>query len=63
MEQRCKFYQASTSELYGDSPPPQSETTPFMPRSPYACAKLYGFHIVKNYREAYMMCFEILENV
>ena len=35
MEQRCKFYQASTSELYGDSPPPQSEITPFMPRSPY----------------------------
>jgi len=64
MEKRCKFYQASTSELYGSSAPPQSETTPFMPRSPYACAKLYGFHIVKNYREAYGMfaCNGILFN-
>ena len=48
-----KFYQASTSELYGNSPPPQNEETAFMPRSPYGVAKLYAYHIVKNYREAY----------
>merc|ERR1712196_206440 len=49
-----KFYQASTSELYGKVQEiPQTETTPFYPRSPYAVAKLYGFWIVKNYREAY----------
>lgn len=50
---RVRFYQASTSELYGSSVPPQSEATAFMPRSPYAIAKLYAYHIVKNYREAY----------
>jgi GDPmannose 4,6-dehydratase len=49
-----KFYQASTSELYGKVQEiPQTETTPFYPRSPYAAAKLYGYWIVKNYREAY----------
>jgi len=49
-----RFYQASTSELYGKvMEVPQSETTPFYPRSPYAVAKLYGFWITKNYREAY----------
>jgi GDPmannose 4,6-dehydratase len=48
-----RFYQASSSELYGATPPPQSETTPFYPRSPYAAAKLYAFWITKNYREAY----------
>lgn len=49
-----RFYQASTSELYGKVQEiPQSETTPFYPRSPYGVAKLYGFWIVKNYREAY----------
>jgi GDPmannose 4,6-dehydratase len=49
-----KFYQASTSELYGKvQEVPQSETTPFYPRSPYAAAKLYAYWIVKNYREAY----------
>jgi len=54
MEQRCRFYQASTSELFGKVPEvPQSETTPFYPRSPYAVAKQYAFWIVKNYREAY----------
>ena len=52
---RPRFYQASTSELYGATPPPQSETTPFYPRSPYAAAKLYSFWITKNYREAYDM--------
>ncbi|MBD3347068.1 MAG: GDP-mannose 4,6-dehydratase [Chitinivibrionales bacterium] len=51
---KCKFYQASTSELYGKvQEVPQSETTPFYPRSPYGVAKLYAFWIVKNYREAY----------
>jgi GDPmannose 4,6-dehydratase len=48
-----RFYQASSSELYGSTPPPQSETTPFHPRSPYAVAKLYGFWAAVNYREAY----------
>lgn len=50
---RPRFYQASSSELYGATPPPQSETTPFYPRSPYAAAKLYSYWITKNYREAY----------
>jgi GDPmannose 4,6-dehydratase len=51
---KTKFYQASTSELYGKvQETPQTETTPFYPRSPYAAAKLYAFWIVKNYREAY----------
>ena len=48
-----RFYQASSSELYGATPPPQSEDTPFYPRSPYAAAKLYSYWITKNYREAY----------
>lgn len=62
---KTKFYQASTSELYGKVQEiPQSETTPFYPRSPYAAAKLYGFWITKNYREAYNMfaCNGILFN-
>ncbi len=51
---KVRFYQASTSELYGQAEEsPQTETTPFHPRSPYGVAKLYGFWIVKNYREAY----------
>lgn len=50
---KTRFYQASSSELYGASPPPQSEDTPFFPRSPYAAAKLYSFWITKNYRDAY----------
>ncbi|MBX6367830.1 MAG: GDP-mannose 4,6-dehydratase [Rhodospirillales bacterium] len=53
LEKSCRFYQASTSELYGAAPPPQSETTPFRPRSPYAAAKLYAYWITVNYREAY----------
>lgn len=54
MEKDVRFYQASTSELYGlVQEVPQSETTPFYPRSPYGVAKLYSFWIVKNYREAY----------
>jgi GDPmannose 4,6-dehydratase len=53
-EVECKFYQASTSELYGKvQEVPQTEKTPFYPRSPYAAAKLYAYWIVKNYREAY----------
>jgi len=53
---KCKFYQASTSELYGlVQEVPQKETTPFYPRSPYGVAKLYGFWITKNYRESYNM--------
>jgi GDPmannose 4,6-dehydratase len=50
-----RFYQASSSELYGATPPPQNENTPFYPRSPYAVAKLYSYWITKNYREAYDM--------
>ena len=53
MEDQCRFYQASTSELYGlVQEVPQNEKTPFYPRSPYACAKLYAYWIVVNYREA-----------
>lgn len=48
-----KFYQASSSELFGSTDPPQSEASPFHPRSPYACAKLYAYWMVKNYREGY----------
>jgi GDPmannose 4,6-dehydratase len=50
---QTRLYQASTSEMFGDAPPPQSEDTPFRPRSPYAIAKLYAHWMVKNYREAY----------
>lgn len=54
LEKKTRFYQASTSELYGKvQQVPQSETTPFYPRSPYAAAKLYAYWIVVNYREAY----------
>jgi GDPmannose 4,6-dehydratase len=49
----CRYYQASTSEMFGDSPPPQNEFTPFRPRSPYAAAKLYAYWLVRQYREAY----------
>ena len=56
MEDKAKFYQASTSELYGKvQETPQSETTPFYPRSPYAAAKIYAYWITVNYREAYNM--------
>jgi GDPmannose 4,6-dehydratase len=49
----CRFYQASSSEMYGSSPPPQHEHTPFQPRSPYACAKVFAHQLCQNYREAY----------
>lgn len=65
LTQKTKVYQASTSELYGlVQQVPQSEKTPFYPRSPYACAKLYGYWITVNYREAYKMyaCNGILFN-
>ena len=54
LQNKTKFYQASTSELYGlVQEVPQSETTPFYPRSPYAAAKLYSYWITINYRESY----------
>ncbi|HEX8516460.1 MAG TPA: GDP-mannose 4,6-dehydratase [Bacteroidia bacterium] len=65
MESKTRFYQASTSEMYGFvQEVPQKETTPFYPRSPYGVAKVYGFWITKNYREAYNMyaCNGILFN-
>tara|TARA_B100000575_G_C23138528_1_gene662021 strand:- start:1273 stop:2391 length:1119 start_codon:yes stop_codon:yes gene_type:complete len=65
MEKKVKFYQASTSELYGEvQETPQKETTPFHPRSPYAVAKMYAYWIVVNYRESYGMyaCNGILFN-
>ena len=65
MEKKTRIYQASTSELFGlVQETPQKETTPFYPRSPYGCAKIYGYWITKNYREAYNMyaCTGILFN-
>jgi GDPmannose 4,6-dehydratase len=52
---KTRFYQASSSEMFGDSPPPQNELTPFRPRSPYAAAKVYAYWIVQNYREGYKL--------
>ena len=51
----CRFYQASSSEMFGATPPPQNELTPFWPRSPYGTAKVYGYWMARNYREAYGM--------
>lgn len=48
-----RFYQASSSEMFGSAAPPQGEGTPFQPQSPYACAKLYSYHMVRNYRDGY----------
>jgi len=61
---KTKFYQASSSEMFGAAPPPQSEQTPFQPQSPYAAAKVYAFYVVKNYRDAYKLfaCNGILFN-
>ncbi|MEV6054289.1 GDP-mannose 4,6-dehydratase [Streptomyces sp. NPDC052107] len=49
----CRFYQASSSEMFGATPPPQNESTPFHPRSPYGAAKVYAYWVTRNYREAY----------
>lgn len=49
----CRFYQASSSEMFGATPPPQNEETPFSPRSPYGVAKVYSYWLTRNYREAY----------
>lgn len=64
LEKKTKFYQASTSEMFGISKPPQNEETPFYPRSPYGVAKLYAHWITTNYREAYNLfaCSGILFN-
>jgi GDPmannose 4,6-dehydratase len=51
----CRFYQASSSEMYGSTPPPQHEHTAFQPRSPYACAKVFAHQLCQNYRDAYGM--------
>jgi len=61
---KTKFYQASSSEMFGAAPPPQNELTPLQPQSPYAAAKVYSYYIVKNYREAYRIfaCNGILFN-
>lgn len=61
---KTKFYQASSSEMFGAANPPQNEQTPFYPRSPYACAKVYAYWITVNYREAYHLfaCNGILFN-
>jgi GDPmannose 4,6-dehydratase len=61
---KCKFYQASSSEMYGDAPAPQNEDTPFRARSPYAAAKIYSYWMVRNYREGYKLftCNGILFN-
>ncbi len=53
MRTALRFYQASSSEMYGDAPPPQDEQSPFRPRSPYAAAKVYAYWVTANYREAY----------
>jgi len=52
---KCRFYQASSSEMFGAAAPPQHERTPFMPRSPYACAKVFAHQLCQNYRDAYGM--------
>jgi GDPmannose 4,6-dehydratase len=52
---KTRYYQASSSEMFGDAPPPQNEETPFRPRSPYAAAKVYAYWMVRNYREGYKM--------
>lgn len=51
----CRYYQASTSEMFGGTPPPQNEMSPFYPRSPYGAAKVYSYWMTRNYREAYGM--------
>ncbi len=53
LQKPCRFYQASSSEMFGTAPPPQDEQSPFHPRSPYACSKVYCYHQAVNHREAY----------
>jgi GDPmannose 4,6-dehydratase len=53
LDKTVRFYQASSSEMFGSAAPPQSETTPFLPRSPYACAKVFAHQLCQNYRDAY----------
>nr|MDQ3296063.1 GDP-mannose 4,6-dehydratase [Myxococcota bacterium] len=55
LEKPCRFYQASSSEMFGSAAPPQHENTPFQPRSPYACAKVFAHQLCQNYRDAYGM--------
>jgi GDPmannose 4,6-dehydratase len=64
LERTTRFYQASSSEMFGSAPPPQDEETPFQPRSPYACAKVFAHQLCQNYRAAYGMfiCCGILFN-
>jgi GDPmannose 4,6-dehydratase len=52
---QCRYYQASSSEMFGATPPPQNESTPFWPRSPYGAAKVYAYWMTRNYRESYGM--------
>ncbi len=52
---KTRFYQASSSEMFGAAPPPQSEATPFQPQSPYAAAKVYAYYVARNYRDAYKL--------
>jgi GDPmannose 4,6-dehydratase len=61
---KTRFYQASSSEMFGAAPPPQGEATPFQPQSPYAAAKVYAYYVVRNYRDAYNLfaCNGILFN-
>ncbi|OPY90468.1 MAG: GDP-mannose 4,6-dehydratase [Syntrophus sp. PtaU1.Bin208] len=61
---KARFYQASSSEMFGAAPPPQCEETPFQPQSPYAAAKVYAYYLVRNYRQAYNLfaCNGILFN-
>jgi len=63
-EIKTRFYQASSSEMFGAAPPPQNELSPFQPQSPYAAAKVYAYYIVRNYRDAYNLfaCNGILFN-
>jgi GDPmannose 4,6-dehydratase len=55
LKKKTRFYQASSSEMFGGAAPPQDEQTPFLPRSPYACAKVFAHQLCQNYREAYGM--------
>src|SRR5258708_26560191 len=64
LDKSVRFYQASSSEMFGGAPPPQHEATPLLPRSPYACAKVFAHQLCQNYRDAYgiFVCCGILFN-